>query len=383
MSSVIAERLSRVNWDFPKAGNSADSINSLHWFAGNYIPQIPSYLLQILSEPGDLILDPFCGSGTTALEAIRAGRNVIASDILSACVFLTRCKLETATRPPSRREISSVLAELMWLGRPQGEGTLAADLKPWYSEATFAQLEFLSAVVQRGSEAIKPALELIFSNVLFACASPGKAVTKTGLPRLHHWGWIADKVLPRVHANHDAVELFHKSLYRLQMMPELDFGAHPEGQYLVTQSDARRLSLDDGSIDCVVTSPPYIGMIDYARSHRLTYMWKGWRVDDERENEIGARYKRFRKALVEEYLEDMALCLREIARVLKIGGHCAIVIGESRKFKGTVKALMERTQGDLSVVWGPVSRIHSRRRVPDREVSEGQEYICVFRKGTP
>lgn len=378
MSSVIVERLNRVDWNFPKSGNSLDSLHGLHWFAGNFIPQIPSYLIQILSNPGDLVLDPFCGSGTTALEAVRIGRRVIASDILSACVFLTGQKLNVAAHPPSNKEISDILSQLVWTQDTNPNHLHGTGLEKWYSASTISKLGFIDGIIRNSSVSIRPSLEVIFSNLLFACASPGKALTSTGQPRLHHWGWVADKVLPRSLVEHDAIELFHRSLSKLRELPEL---VHPcSDAFTVEKYDARFLPLGNGTVDCVITSPPYIGMIDYARSHRLTSMWKGWEVDAERKAEIGARFKRFRKDLTEQYLNDMQRCMSEIARVLKPRSYCAMVIGESRKFQGTVDELIRLIQPLLPVVWGPISRVQSRRRVPDREGNEGVEQICVFQK---
>lgn len=377
MPHLIAERLNRVDWNFPKAGNATDSLHSLHWFAGNFIPQMPSYLIQILSNPGDLILDPFCGSGTTALEAVRIGRRTVASDILSACVFLTERKLKAAQHPPSKKDISDVLAKLVWTINSEN-ALIGTGLDAWYSPSTFSKLGFIDSVISSSPESVRDVLELLFSNLLFACAHPGKALTSTGQPRLHHWGWVADNVLPRPLVEHDAIDLFHKSLLRVQAFPELS--GMDGDSFVVTQCDARSLPLNDNTVNCVVTSPPYIGMIDYAKSHRLTYMWKGWKVDFEREGEIGARFKRFRKALSEEYIVDMRQCMMEIARVLRPGGYCAIVIGESRKFEGTVDELIRQVHDFLPVVWGPISRVQSRRRVPDRNGNEGTEHICIFKK---
>src|SRR3546814_9534370 len=70
--SVVNEdvaRLNRLNWDFPQAGTAQGSIHKFHWFPGNFIPQIPAALIEILSAPGDPVLDPFGGSGTTSIEA--------------------------------------------------------------------------------------------------------------------------------------------------------------------------------------------------------------------------------------------------------------------------------------------------------------------------
>jgi DNA modification methylase len=140
------------------------------------------------------------------------------------------------------------------------------------------------------------------------------------------------------------------------------------------------MALPDGVIDLIVTSPPYIGVIDYTHANRLLYAWMGWSMEHERRKEIGARFRRNRIAAVAEYLEEMRAARDEIWRVLRPGAFCAIVIGESRKFPGTVEHMVADFDERMPLVWGPISRRASRRRVSDREAREGVEYVCVFRK---
>jgi hypothetical protein len=129
-----------------------------------------------------------------------------------------------------------------------------------------------------------------------------------------------------------------------------------------------------------VTSPPYVGVIDYARANRLAYLWRNWNLDEERKEETGARYKRGRKSLKESYLDEMRICWKEVARVLKPGGFCAVVIGESRAFPGTVEPTLADMSCLLSPAWGVKERRPSRRRVSDRSASDAVEYLMVWRK---
>src|SRR5207302_5839264 len=73
--------VTRVDWNFPGATTPQRTVHSLHWFPGNFIPQIPEYLIRLLSSPGDLVADPFVGSGTTAVEALLLGRRSSVADI--------------------------------------------------------------------------------------------------------------------------------------------------------------------------------------------------------------------------------------------------------------------------------------------------------------
>lgn len=253
-----------------------------------------------------------------------------------------------------------------------------AQLLTWYAPRTLAQLRYLWKVVEEVPEPERAILELLFSDILFNCASPGRTTTSTGKKRKHHWGWVADNVRPVVPVEHDAILAFHKRL-----LDEVDDQCPERGDSvssIVVQQDARKLGLLGASVDLVVTSPPYVGVIDYTRANRLMYLWKGWAFDADRAKEIGARYKRGRTKIQHEYISDMRACWDELNRVLRPGGYCAVVLGESRIFPGTVDQTLNDLKNIMPMVWGPIPRVATRRRVSDRQATESVEFVSVFQK---
>lgn len=380
----LCSALSRINWDFPSTGTQGRSIHTAHWFPGNFIPQIPSHLIQILSAPGDWVLDPFSGSGTTGIEAIRLGRNAICSDIVSACVFVGSSKLAAFRSPIEKGRKSGLLSKLAWIHLCEtdaiglnGEGA-DAELSYWYAGRTLAQLRFLWKLLEQYSGSDRAILELIFSDVLFSCASPGRSKTASGKVRRHHWGWVADNVRPNPPVEHDAITAFQS---RLMELPDTRHPLPRSGvSSIVTRQDARALALRPSSVDLVVTSPPYVSVIDYTRANRLLYMWKRWALDKDRESEIGARYKRGRNTAQQQYLQNMRDCWKELHRVLRPGGFCAVVIGESRKFPETVDQTLSDLEMLMPKIWGPIPRVSTRRRVSDRQATEAVEFVAVFQK---
>jgi hypothetical protein len=382
--SVLGDigRLDDVNWDFPRAGTTPGSAHTVHWFPGNFIPQIPAALVQVLSRRGDLVLDPFGGSGTTAVESARLGRRAITSDRIAVCSVISDAKLAVLRGALDRRVLSDILGLLTFehqcrsdaVGR-NGEGAGRA-LSNWYAHDTLQQLRYLWSLVEEQSPDLRRVLKAIFSDVLFDCASTAGAMTRTGKRRRHHWGWIADNVHPKTLSEHNAVGLFRDRLAQL--------GKHSEDPVkhsaFVIRQDVRYMAIRDSSIDLIVTSPPYIGVIDYTHANRLIYAWMGWSMDTDRRAEIGARFRRKRQDVVGEYLQDMKAARIEIFRVLRRGAYCALVIGESKKFPGTVDRVLEDFRESFRLVWGPQARHPTRRRVSDQAARDPVEFVCVFKK---
>jgi len=89
----LPEELTDVSttvWSFPKRGSWATHRGD---YRGNWAPQIPRALILRYTDPGDTVLDPMVGSGTTCIEALLLGRNCIAVDINYSAVMLTHHRL--------------------------------------------------------------------------------------------------------------------------------------------------------------------------------------------------------------------------------------------------------------------------------------------------
>ena len=81
-----------------------------------------------------------------------------------------------------------------------------------------------------------------------------------------------------------------------------------------------QMPIDDGSVDTIISSPPYFGALDYARDNRLRLWFLGCHDWKELDASLTASSK--------VYLPQMAVCLAEMARALKTGGYCVLVLGD-------------------------------------------------------
>ena len=88
---MVRRQLRGVDWAFSDA-NTLYLSHDIHPYPAKFIPQIPATLIATLSAPGDCVLDPFGGSGTTALEALRLGRRALSVDANPICEIIGRVK---------------------------------------------------------------------------------------------------------------------------------------------------------------------------------------------------------------------------------------------------------------------------------------------------
>lgn len=112
----------------------------------------------------------------------------------------------------------------------------------------------------------------------------------------------------------------------------------PESDQPVTviRTDARVLPIDVGSVDLVVTSPPYINVHNYHQKFRRSVEALGWDVLTAASSEIGAnRQNRGNRFLtVIQYSLDMVLALREMTRVTVPGGRLILIVGRESMVRG-------------------------------------------------
>ena len=93
----ISSSLSSIDWSF-QTDYTGFLTHDLHPYPAKYIPQIPGTCIAQLSLPGELVFDPFGGSGTTALEAVRMGRRAISTDANAIGTLIGRVKTSNLDR---------------------------------------------------------------------------------------------------------------------------------------------------------------------------------------------------------------------------------------------------------------------------------------------
>jgi hypothetical protein len=306
----------------------------------------------------------------------------VLSDVTRASIQVARGKIALVSNGISRATLVDLFNELAWKGlvRSETSGALgegsSPELRSWFGKDTLSQLRFIWGLIETFVGAEREALELLFSDTLFRAARPGFATKSGAARRRHHWGWIADNVRPLHPPEHDVVEMFRAALAAVEKTEPL--ANTPD--VTVTREDARTLSHSDETIDLIVTSPPYLGVIDYALANRLTYLWMNWPLEEDRMAELGPRRRRTSLRARDEYMAGMHDSLREFFRVLRRRGHLAMVIGTSRRHPQAARAVIDMATGLFESVWGPVVRRPSRRRVAERAAREATELVCVLQK---
>ncbi|EJR2729351.1 site-specific DNA-methyltransferase, partial [Salmonella enterica subsp. enterica] len=95
------EKLKSLDWDFSESNNK-DGLHSIHPYPAKFIPEIPEQLIRELKPKKGVILDPFCGSGTTMSVSQKMGYESIGIDLNPIACLISRVK--TSVLPSCFRE---------------------------------------------------------------------------------------------------------------------------------------------------------------------------------------------------------------------------------------------------------------------------------------
>lgn len=353
----ITSQLDGIDWSFPSLANSG--IHSFHWYPATYIAAIPGTLIPFFAKEGAVVLDPFCGSGTTGVESVRLGRSFIGIDTNPVALLMTNAKLSFPDPAQLKKVIDDVIgrAESLFGVREVPEHPRVDELLSWYHPETMNTLNrLLMSILEVKSELFRDALLSVFSGILKNCSSQGK-----------HWGWVCDNVKPKPFeiVFKDAISIFAGAANDYLKFSKISFESVKVHNPDIKRSEVRgRYNLHHGScvdelrrikpnsVDFVMTSPPYYGVADYVKSQRLTYLWFDLEsladkklgfssFEALRSNEAGARSNRFRKNSHSLYMEFMRAFFTQCHRVLKNNSYMALVVGESQAREATTEVLIE------------------------------------------
>lgn len=398
----------------------AAPIHQVHPFPAKFPPALPRLFIQYLTTPGERVLDPMMGSGTTIVEAQRLGRQSLGGDIDPLALHLVRAKIS----PPSTKALATAVARTLeraetWLAKREAfadyrrrwDTATREFVDYWFLPQTQQELWALQQAIRREpKQSLHLWLQVLFSGIIIAKSSSVALARDLSHTRPH-------KVNKHPRSALQAFQMRARRVLRIlsAYVPQSAPRAH------LWAGDAQSLPLEANSVDLIVTSPPYASnAIDYMRAHKFTLVWWGYPLNALtalRREYIGGEAlsgvtmeplpeiarqaiarvanKDSRKGRVlQRYFSEMRRALHEMKRVLRPGGVAVLVVGDA-----TMRGLSTQTPQSLAVIgqqvgldWAGTGVRHldrDRRMMPARadalqttqiEQRMHQEYVLGFIK---
>lgn len=333
-----ANKLEEIDWNFKNADTSFLT-HSLHPYTAKFIPQIPGTIIEVLSEEDDLIYDPFVGSGTTLVEAIRRRRDAIGSDINPLSVLIA----QTKSTPIPEKELNKIdplldraAKEINAVNNQQTLADLDNNRDPdfeefmpnydklgfWFKDFIIKELAILKKNIEQvEDEKLRNFLKTAMSSIIIKVSNQDSETRYTRREKNLEMG--------------DVYKNFEQKINKMKKkIKKLNSEVSQEIESSVRVADARKLkflnTLED-KIDLVVTSPPYPNAFSYHLYHRNRLVWLDFDYKELKKDEIGSHRKYSKKNGADRstFLNEMKECLENIYPAMSDKGYAVFVIGDS------------------------------------------------------
>lgn len=280
-------------------------------YPAKFHPPVVRALLDAYTEPGQVVLDPFCGSGTLLVEAAACGRSSIGIDVDPVAVLVAAAKTHRFHQHHLTRTAEHLLAQLRQHQRPADEyqvrmfNDLDADefdresnslrssipaipnLFHWFRRYVIVDLARIRGTIDRTP---MPATHRSFFRIVFASiirnASNADPVPVSGLE-------VTSYMRRREEAGRlvDPFGLFQSAIGR-SLVACLEYKQTAADTTAVARlGDATRLSYHvRRAVDAIISSPPYHGAVDYYRRHQLEMYWLGATENHQQRLELMRKY---------------------------------------------------------------------------------------------
>lgn len=407
-------------------------------YPAKFHPPVARSLIERFSPEGSTVLDPFCGSGTTLVEGLIAGRSVVGTDVDPLAAMISSAKIRrfdhdrvdfATVRLKERIGAMREADASLWgpFDKDIDEDAYGAALEPlgahvpplprmahWFRRRVVIELAAIRAVVASETDPrVRGFLELCFASII-RNSSNADPVPVSGLEVTSHM-----RRKEEAGRTIDPYTLFINALSKTAAAMRA-FGDARQGGATgrAAVADARHLSiLGTGQVDTVVTSPPYLMAVDYYRRHTLEMYWLGLTTGTSDRLEILPRYigrdrvglqhagdaaghgaavarKRLasfkslrseRSRAFSHYCASMDQVFGRMREIVRPGGNIVFVIGDVR-FAGVpismVDLLTELAEPHLALVerlWYPLAnRFMSYSRKNEADINA--DHVLVFRR---
>lgn len=328
-------------------------------YPAKFIPQLAARIINENSQDGDIVIDPFIGSGTTVVEAIVNNRIGIGTDINDIAYLIAKVKTTPIKTAELLQEFSKLEFNLYNRLNGQYDLVLKKSLKVvpkneridyWFLPQQKEKLSIIFArILEIKNEDIRNFFLVAFAQILKSCSI-----------------WLQKSVKPTRDPKKKVYEPLTLFLNQSQKMIKKNFEfdkilkqkikQNIERYRIVQCGDSRNLPCEKNKATLIITSPPYVTSYEYADLHQLPSLWFGYlqELSEFRKKFIGSAYKDrdkidLKSSLANEivaelgenkkgrevknYFADMLETFLEMKRVLKKGGRACVVIGNT-EFNG-------------------------------------------------
>ena len=324
LTPAMAAQFVDTDWNF--ASRVAPSpIEALHPYPAKFVADLPRRLLDILPVPrGTVVLDPFCGSGTTLVECQRRGLPAVGIDLNPIACLISQVKTSPLADGLAAAAASVVDQAASCKQASRANVPELPRLDHWFVPEVQLALASLTAAIATASPDHQNALRLALSSIVVRVSNQESDTRYAAICK-------------NVRAE-DVFAGFRRAAGRVEKA--LAARDYPLAPTTVLEADTTSVNpnelgkvVDGGrGVGLVITSPPYPNAYEYWLYHKYRMYWLGMDPLAVKVREIGARAHFFKRNphTADDFARQMKQTLELLCAVLVQGGYVCFVIGRSR-----------------------------------------------------
>lgn len=356
-------------------------VHGFHAYPARLHPKTAKELVLGLSRSGETVLDPFCGSGTVLVESVIAKRNAQGTDLNPLATLLAQTKC-AGLSPRNQETLLELAAQvkafaderrLAKAGPTRKYGPVEREL---FDIHVLLELDSLRAAIEKTPKGqLHQNLQLILSSLLVKLSRQSSDTVEKTAPR-------------RIAAGYPSKLFYMRAQEWVRQVQEYETLAPlPRAKFRTHVADARELKpIADGSVDLIVTSPPYPGVYDYYAHHAVRLRWMNLKAAELEHKELGSKRTLVNQADgVAVWRADWKAVLSQFQRVLRSGGHACIVMADSAVARTLLRADTETRRALEATSLSLVAHAKQARPVFHRATETAykqarSEHLLVVRK---
>lgn len=316
--------------------SDSDPLHSLCSYLGAFPPSLASYFIKYFTDENDLVFDPFSGRGTTILESRLLNRNSFGSDLNPIALALSKAKSHSLKKEDIILRIDELESNYDYaLCLPEAQAE-TDEIHLIFHQGTIAQLCYLKNELLTSSNEIDQFLVGAILGIMHGGVRKDgtSGYLSISMPNTFSMSpdyvrrFVQTKELKRI--NRNVFEILKEKVERV-------FRKHisPQKESFVIEFDAKEISKSkelksyQGKVDLLLTSPPYLGIVNYAKQNWI----RSWFLNSD---PIGVSKKLDDDLNINQWVQFSRKALTEFKKMLKPNGVAVFVIGDVAKSKNSI-----------------------------------------------
>ncbi|MCC3161130.1 MAG: site-specific DNA-methyltransferase [Mollicutes bacterium PWAP] len=323
-----------IEFDWGRAGGNLPKspMHSIASYLAMFAPALPEYFINLYSKKGDLVMDPFSGRGTTGLRSREMKRDFVGSDLNPYSLVLSRSKFDQYKKNDLLKRINELEVnyknweiENRFISRP----IMYSEMKIYYHVKTLKKIIFIRETLGRGWRNVDNIDNAILAFSMGIMHGPTRNDGSSMYFSLDMSNTISmsPEYVRKYAIEHNLplkeVNVFEKIKDRINS--KYDEILEDEFNYNLKEHDStlQNDAVQGNSVDLVVTSPPYLSIVNYTNSNWL----KLWLLGYERKN-LKRDIKLSDSLKFDEYIVFITSLLNSLENKVKIGGKVCLIVGD-------------------------------------------------------